>query len=854
MASLDIETAGPMLKRIKIGQLDPELLTSVMELAEEHGYEVTITASSDLHFLFRIYQAERVKQKRNLKRLKKAENLILRLAGLSLHHDAERAQERSRREEKRPPFGHATMEEDMRLSARLRELFSSIGITDEKEIRETVMFLGEAKAEERVRAAAASPIGPELVKALFAEQPEALRTPKDADYDYQIKAMDHKKGLIDAWAEESGETVPVWADYSRSPGALLVDYAELSKGLGLSGAGEKTLGAAIASLGFTLAEKGGALVLEGADGYSSTISDPKTGEWAPTAFRRLLRRARALNERVSGQSTVPDVPSAMTKAAKKTEVEDTALTQLEGLSPAAARAYRSKGGGGEGMIAALHELGMDVSKLVGARESMSTESGSRTPSREQRRFDSSVRMLFELMVGKDLEGIVRRNFNAEGLKLGRVGYLIGASGAFELQLLDGSGSLKKRLYLSLQDMGPARIGKELAEASGMVSHGILCGDTSGDFVLPDGRAFALTEDAREVGARQRVRIRTTGRFAIEDVRPRGAAMFKEDLTLRPDPSDQLHREFYNALADAEGRKGLVRALLGYFEMSRRTLLPDRRPANTFVLLSEGREGSGFTFQPTDMDGIGNFIESSEGRADFSDFNRDFHYAAADFAVSFHEGMTRAAAAGMISARSIPSAALILAEMAAAAQAPLPPDSSDMVAFRGRILRENDGKMIGIGFDAAERVGHTIPSQGGRVPIEREDGRVVLSAPLASRTMDAAARPEAATDYRSGFMAGGMALLEKLPDKIGEIAVAMVETAQSPDDSEEGRVAKAARLLRLGRRSGGSIAARVASDPEVASASGGQRARLAAMKAEEIIFGARSVAARAAPEPEPAELQ
>ncbi len=853
MASLDIETIGPRLKRIKVSQLAPDLLTSVMELAEEHGYEVTITASSDLHFLFKIYQAEKVKQKRDLKKLKKAENLILRLAGLySLHHESEKAQERSRREEKKPSFGRAPIEEEMRISRKMLELFASIGVTDEKEVQETIGFLGEAKATERVLAARGSGVGEDIVKAVFSENPETLRIPKDRDFDSRVKAIGHKKGIIDAWKEETDSEPPVWADYQQSPGALLVDYGELCKGLGLGGKGAGSLGEAISELGFSFAEKAGALIVEGSDGTISTISDPKSGEFAPDPLRRILRRAKILRERASGQAagegTVPDVPSAISRkprASAGERKEDPAIRQLEALAtPASAKAagaYRRSGGGVEGKLAALHELGIDVSKLSNLRDSISEDSDSETRSKDQRKFDSSVGMLFELVVARDLEGKIRRSFAMEGLRLGRFGYLVGASGAFELQLLDQGGRMRKRLYLSLQDMDPARIGKELAEASGMVSHGILAKDEDGAFALSDGRAFALTEDAREVGSRPRARIRTPDRFGLEEVRPRGAAMFKEDLALRPDPADDLHREFYTALAGAESRKTVIRSLIAYFEMSRRTLLPDRRPPNTYVLRVEGAGGSYFTFQPTDMDGIGNFIESAGGRPDFSDFNRDFHNAAADFAVQMHEGMMRAAAAGIIPSKSVPSPARILAEMAAAAQAPLPPDAEDMRRARRGILESNDGRMIGIGFDASEHVGQTIPAQGGRAAIEREDGRVRLSADLAGRTMEEASRQEAAAEYRSGFMAGSMAHLEKLPDKVGEIAVAMIEATEMPDHDEDERIAMAAKLLRLGRRTGGSIAARVASDPEVRTATGGQRSRLAAMKAEEIIFGVRSEA-------------
>jgi hypothetical protein len=782
MAELDIENIGPMLKRVKIAQLEPELLQGVLELAQEHGYEVTVTSLSDLHFLFRIYQAEKAKEERSLQ-LKKAEDLILRLAGLySLHHEAERRQAKERADSdaehrRKPRTGLA--EEDITVGKRMRGLFAGIGIREEGDVQRAIAMLGEAKAEERVGIILKSSLGDELVKAFFAENPDTVWLMPDERFLDELNAMEAKKGIIDAWSGSRNEPPPLWADYRKSPSVLLVDFEVVLAGLGIG---------------------------KGAGGGG-------------------------------GEKTTPDVPHAIGKpregAGRDDAVEDMGIPAL---APEAERAYSEAGGGAAGRLAALKAMGVDVTRLDSVRESISGDPQSGSRSKEQQRFDSGIAFIFDLVASGKLEGALLSSLGSGGLALGKVGYLCGASGAFELQINDAGGRPVKRVYLSMQDMGPAEIGKEAVEASGMTSHRIWTRDLAGTPFYGGGRRFALSEDARDVGRKGTIRIRMPAALAWETVATKGAAMFKEDLALRPDPDDELHRSFYAALSDPGGRKEMLRSLLAYFEMSRRALLPDRRPPNTFLLMVESGGRRSFVFQPTDMDGIGNFIDSAGDKPDFADYNNDFYKAAADFAVQMHEGMMRAAGKGMIRREGIPSPSRIVAELSAAAGEPFPPDGEEVRSARMEVFRRNDGSLIGIGFDASQYVGHTIPSQGGRGVILGTDGRVRLDAELASRTAEEAGTAEAQAAFLSGIRPSALAQLETLPAKIADIAGEMIEASAMPEQDEGARAAKERRLERLRNRTGGQIAAEVASDARVRSAEGEERERIAGRLAALIITG------------------
>ncbi|MEW6722821.1 MAG: hypothetical protein AB1324_06165 [Candidatus Micrarchaeota archaeon] len=815
MALLDIEEVGPQLKRIKLAQLDPQLMDEVITLAGEHGYEVTITASSSAHFLFRLYQAEKKREKKSLKRLKRAEKLIMKLAGLyHLRHEAEgKAQKKARDDEKKEKrAGFAMMEAELRVGARMRGLFESVGIVDEKEMQEALMVLGEAKAEERVLAARNAPVGLALMKKVLAESPEVIRIPDEREFSGELEAMPLRRGIIDLWKGERRGELPVWADYEFSPNVLLADFGTIVAGLWKVDA-ERS-----ADVGVKLTE------------FAS--SGRGIGE-----LKGLFSELGLLSGRKRGDETAPAGPNSIEKRRAPEGAGDPA-TGLERMhhpkSAVAADAFRQAGGGVEGMLAALQELGIDVTRLSMELRSTSAEPDTATRSREQERFSSAIRMVFDLIVESDLEGRLGGLLGADGLRISRVGYLLGASGAFELRLEGVEDA--RTVYLSLQDMEPARLGRKVIGAGGMISHEIWTGDWLGDFRTPDGRAFAMSEDARDVGRRGEVSVRMPDTLSFRTVTTAGAAMFREDLALRPDPENDLHADFFRALSDQGERKEVLRALLAYFELSRRSLLPDRRTPNTFVLRVRDGGRRRFTFQPTDMDGVGNFIDAKDGKPDFSDFNQDFYKAAADFAVQMHEGMLRAAERGIIGRASVPSAGRIFSEMARAAREPFAPDDEETVRARDDVFAEHDGSRIGIGFDASQYVGHTIPSQGGRSVITGPDGRVELDEERIRRTAESARSPGAQRDFMRGFAREGAKEMAQRPERVREIAIAIAEARKLPEGNPGEIGAKEEALRRLRSRACGEIAWKVSLDDSFLGAAEAERPEAAERIAAALLLG------------------
>jgi hypothetical protein len=770
MALLDLESLGSQLRGIKLSQLDPELLDCVLELAAEHG-EITIAGSTNLHFLIQIYRAECAREKKDIERLNKAENLILRLAGLHpLYHEEHRQENQSRGFAGRKALSNLMAESGMAIGRKERELFGLVGITDEKEMQKAISLLGEEKVAQRIQLAASSKLGPGLAKLVFGENPSVLSVPKDEDFEVELRAMENKKGLIDKWAGVSGEPLPIWANYAESPNVLLVHYANLYRALVL---GSKNMKAAdfaagpendmhvvklLREIGLSIEDKGGMLSIKCPDGRDLWVSQPLEAGQSHEPD----------DDRVSGdERTAPAVPSAMERskshARTKQRASDTSV------------------------LTAIRKMGIDITRLSAELDRISDSSDPVSRSREQEKFEKSIVVFHELLKSGRLDDAIHRHMDGNQLKISKIAFLTGANGAFEMNLADSNGAMKKRLYLHLQDMEPAHIGKKVAEAEGLLSHGIMVEPGNGS-----AAGFALSEDAREVGSRGQVDLRMPDTYRFEKVETVSAAVFKEDLVLRPDPENALHADYYSRISAPDGRKEVLGALVAYFEMSRRALLPDRRPSNTFMLqVARIGGGKAFTFQPTDMDGIGNFIGGRDDGPDFSDFNHDFHKAAADFAIQMHEGMIRAAGLGMVNG-DIPLPAQILSEIQESL-AYLPPDNPDVDELRIGLLRDNDGLPIGIGFDASALIDHTIPSQGGRSRIIREDGRVLLDADRAVRTSLVAGSKSAQEEYIDGFHMGARKSLEKMPKRVAEIALMM---AENPDDG---------RIARLRNMSGGEIA-------------------------------------------------
>ncbi|HSB46621.1 MAG TPA: hypothetical protein VLD37_01305 [Candidatus Bilamarchaeum sp.] len=307
MGLLDFEAAGPQLKRIKMSELDPELLDKVLELAWEHG-EISITSSTDLEFVYRIYKAEKAKDEKGRELLKKAEGLIVMLG--ALHHDREmqeRREQRTRDEKSKMPH-RALMEDEINVGAKTRALFGSIGIEDEREMQLAIGLLGERKIEQRIALAKKSALGDKLLRSLFSENPELIRIARDDDFIQELSAIENKRDMIDRWKETNKLPLPVWADYNQSPSVLLVEYTNMYRALvigmdeGRLDAGPRSAEQVVKMLreiGFTMQEKDGALIIKGPDGKAITIPE------GPSEMPHAMDERKAWNWLVGGEEVSP---------------------------------------------------------------------------------------------------------------------------------------------------------------------------------------------------------------------------------------------------------------------------------------------------------------------------------------------------------------------------------------------------------------------------------------------------------------------------------------------------------------------------------------------------------------------
>lgn len=216
-----------ILKKIRLGMLEPELQREITELAAEMGYEATITASSNLHFLHKIYQAEKVKGKRSARALQKAEDMILRLS--SLHHAVTQREEQRRKEEKRKRIPLSVIEGGLSAGKRTRSLLASIGVEDESVASRAEELLGEKGVAGRVELVQSTTLGEGLTRKFFSTHPEIIMIPGDGQFSSELEAMEGKKEMIDAWSRTTGRRPPLWADYGMTPGILLDSYEDIRR-------------------------------------------------------------------------------------------------------------------------------------------------------------------------------------------------------------------------------------------------------------------------------------------------------------------------------------------------------------------------------------------------------------------------------------------------------------------------------------------------------------------------------------------------------------------------------------------------------------------------------------------------
>ncbi len=299
---MDLESQRKLLKRIKIGSLEPALQEEVFQLAREMEYESAIKSSSNLHFLFKIYQAETVKRRRSEKLLRKAEDLILRLA--TLHQGRIEREVKGKKKEKRKP--RLPAEVSITISKKMEELFRSIGISDEKVMVQTVEVLGEEATINRIDLIHLTRLGDEVVKKVFGIFPQVLLEPKEENFLLELDTLENKKAIIDGWLE-SHESLPSAADYSKRPDVLFEDYHKISGLLGIEEKSEeeeapeeevkyrpkamrnRDMWKVLEGLGYQLKRKKKEMTFEGPEGKTLTISNPHDGEYDPITIRRIIR-------------------------------------------------------------------------------------------------------------------------------------------------------------------------------------------------------------------------------------------------------------------------------------------------------------------------------------------------------------------------------------------------------------------------------------------------------------------------------------------------------------------------------------------------------------------------------------
>ncbi|MFH0737700.1 MAG: type II toxin-antitoxin system HicA family toxin [Candidatus Micrarchaeota archaeon] len=280
-----------ILKRIRFGALGPSLQEEVLDLAGRLGYEATITASSSLYFLFKLYKAEGAKEKNDAKALKQAEDMILRLN--SLHHaQIIRDQEQKRRSESgRFKVPRGLFEANAPVSEKARKALGSVGITKDVWVQRAAEALGEERIVERAELARSTRLGEAVVKGVFGSFPEAFITTKDADFIDELSAMETKKDIIDSAGPKSAN---VWVDYHATPGILLDDYHDIQRQLNIEIPPEwrkktendqglpkyiprtlkkREMQAVLGKLGFALERKGKELVYKNQDGRVLVTSD-----------------------------------------------------------------------------------------------------------------------------------------------------------------------------------------------------------------------------------------------------------------------------------------------------------------------------------------------------------------------------------------------------------------------------------------------------------------------------------------------------------------------------------------------------------------------------------------------------
>jgi hypothetical protein len=188
-----LERERTLLKRMKVRELEPALRDEVLELAKEMDYERTIKASSNLHFLYVLYQSEKKKRRKSREALKKAENLIMTIATLQHTERAILSEKKGKKKKRR--MKRSTTDTQIVVSPKLLKAFRSIGIRDEAVVVRTVELLGEVEAKDRIDEIL-DKLGSKAAKKTYGANPKLLQEPNRRRFSENLDKFTAQQGTI----------------------------------------------------------------------------------------------------------------------------------------------------------------------------------------------------------------------------------------------------------------------------------------------------------------------------------------------------------------------------------------------------------------------------------------------------------------------------------------------------------------------------------------------------------------------------------------------------------------------------------------------------------------------------------
>ncbi|MEW6035399.1 MAG: hypothetical protein AB1529_02190 [Candidatus Micrarchaeota archaeon] len=409
---------------------------------------------------------------------------------------------------------------------------------------------------------------------------------------------------------------------------------------------------------------------------------------------------------------------------------------------------------------------------------------------------------FDLIMRGGLEEVISANLGAGDVRIAGVSHAGGmARGAYGVEVLLPDGR-RKRVFVKLEDLGPAAFGADLARVEGMIAPKVFTADSQGrplsydvSYKDPIGkrmvsgqRRFGIMLDVRDTVG-QKARVRTAdGRFreiTVTSVALVGDDIFNaRSLDGIPQPSRAAAEDFWTAMGSEGGREEMFRTWYAYQEMSRRATLSDRHTGNSMYVIGVTSDGETVrTFQPIDPDDIGAKVEARPEGMNFSEFNDFSALYTSNFVNGLYLASDNAASLGLLkSPINRAQASRAASSDAAMSGWRLPEDPGWVRSAAEFIIMDYDGKPFGLGTDMTiGGHGSYIKYHAGRRRAAGYDGRVRMYSDEMLAVYRGAQDPANAADVarrvdeRMGWEnAGHMRALERRYPDLGTLPPHMQE--------------------------------------------------------------------------------